>query len=486
MSPMRDSERTPLLQNGNHSHQYGGEETVEFSSDDPGNPQQWSLSVKYLQTLQVFLVGFVCPMASSILSPALDDIASTFNASKQAVLAGQTVFVAMLGIGPLFLAPMSETFGRRPIFLICLTLFTLVQIPTALAPNLATFLVFRTFSGFFGSVGVANGGGSIADMFPTHKRAPVLGVYLTAPLLAPTIGPFIASLLLSKVGWEWVFWFMAIVAGLLVIFFYFFCYETNAAVILQQRKTQLEKENPDVTYTIKGANDASVAQKIAKNSTKAVRILISQPVVLTMSTYQALTFATMYSLYSQFTTIFSSAPYNFSTIQVGLTYLGPAIGFMITAIFIVAYIDPLYNYLAKRNNTDGMPEYRLPLANLGAVLLPISIFWFGWAIDKKLDWPIPWAATIPFGASQVSIFNAVQQYYVDAYTANAASAIAAGAFLRSLVGAIVPLFVGNLMSDVGYGWGMSVFGFLSLLLMPAPLLFQRYGKTLREKFPFEG
>lgn len=33
---------------------------------------------------------------------------------------------------------------------------------------------------------------------------------------------------------------------------------------------------------------------------------------------------------------------------------------------------------------------------------------------------------------------------------------------------------------------MSVFGFLSLLLMPAPILFQKYGKTLREKFPFEG
>nr|POE52003.1 efflux pump vrtl [Quercus suber] len=222
-----------------------------------------------------------------------------------------------------------------------------------------------------------------------------------------------------------------------------------------------------------------------QNSTKAVHILATQPVVLTMSTYQALIFATMYSLYSQFTSIFSSAPYHFTTIQIGLTYLGPAIGFIITAGFIVAYIDPLYNYLAKRQNTDGRPEYRLPLANIGAVMLPISLFWFGWSVDKNMYWSIPLAATIPFGASQVSIFNAVQQYYVDAYTANAASAIAAGAFLRSVVGAIVPLFVGGLMDDVGYGWGMSVFGFLSLVLMPAPLLFQHYGKKLREKFPVE-
>ena len=40
--------------------------------------------------------------------------------------------------------------------------------------------------------------------------------------------------------------------------------------------------------------------------------------------------------------------------------------------------------------------------------------------------------------------------------------------------------------EIGYGWGMSVFGCISLLLMPAPLLFQKYGKALREKFPFKG
>lgn len=39
---------------------------------------------------------------------------------------------------------------------------------------------------------------------------------------------------------------------------------------------------------------------------------------------------------------------------------------------------------------------------------------------------------------------------------------------------------------IGYGWGMSVFGFISVALMPAPLLFQRYGKALREKYPFKG
>lgn len=81
-----------------------------------------------------------------------------------------------------------------------------------------------------------------------------------------------------------------------------------------------------------------------------------------------------------------------------------------------------------------------------------------------------------------SIFNCTQNYYIDAFENLAASALAAGAFLRSIVGGVVPLFVPKLFDTVGYGWGMSVFAILATLLMPAPLLFFRYGSRLRERF----
>ena len=108
------------------------------------------------------------------------------------------------------------------------------------------------------------------------------------------------------------------------------------------------------------------------------------------------------------------------------------------------YIDSIYNYFSRKNNDDGQPEYRLPLANIGAGLLPISLFWFGWTTDYGKPWPIPLLATVFFGASQVSVFNPVQTYYIDAYGSSAASALAAGAFLRSIIGGIVPLFVSDL------------------------------------------
>ena len=95
---------------------------------------------------------------------------------------------------------------------------------------------------------------------------------------------------------------------------------------------------------------------------------------------------------------------------------------------------------------------------------------------------MPPAATPLFGLAQVSIFNTVQNYYIDAFSQYAASAIAAGAMFRSIVGGVVPLFAPALFDELGYGWGWTVFALIALALAPSPALFMRYGRHLREKF----
>ena len=77
------------------------------------------------------------------------------------------------------------------------------------------------------------------------------------------------------------------------------------------------------------------------------------------------------------------------------------------------------------------------------------------------------------------------RYYIDSFEASAASALAAGAFLRSVMGGLVPLFVGGLFDKIGDAWGWAVFGFLSVILMPAPMVFYWTGRRLREKYPLK-
>ncbi|KXS94027.1 hypothetical protein AC578_1699 [Pseudocercospora eumusae] len=488
MSPSRQDETQPLLQQ-NHSprQQDDQEQKVEFGEKDAEDPQQWTTFWKYAVVAQVSAIAFFLPMASSIYAPASDIIAAEFGTSSMVLLLHQTGYVCMLGIGPLFHAPMSETFGRRIVYLINLCVFTLLQIPVALSPNVESFILLRTLSGFFGSVGVGNGGGSISDMLGLHERAKALGFYMIFPLLAPTIGPFISGLMVDRVDWRWLSWLNMLLAAFTTILCYFFLYETRAVTILQQRQKRLERKHPETKFFVEGASHDSFVSKVGKNSTRAVKILFTQPIVLIMSIYQALVFSTMYSLYAKYSTIWEEPPYEFTKTQVGLAYLAPAVGFIVTGFLVVLLVDRLYNYITRLNDDEeGRPEYRLPLATLGSVSLPISLFWFGWTIEKDFSWPIPLIAMVLFGVAQVSIFNPVQTYYIDAYTSNAASAVAAGAFLRSIVGGIVPLFVGPMFDKLGYGLGLSVFGILAVILMPAPVLFYYIGQRLREKFPFKG
>ena len=87
-----------------------------------------------------------------MFTPGIAQIAEDLGTSTDIIVGATTGFVVLLGIGPLILAPLSETFGRRKLYLICFSIFALLQIPTALSPNAQSLIVVRTFSGFFGSM----------------------------------------------------------------------------------------------------------------------------------------------------------------------------------------------------------------------------------------------------------------------------------------------------------------------------------------------
>lgn len=387
-----------------------------------------------------------------------------------------------LGIGPLFLAPLSETFGRKSLYLICFGLFTLVQIPTALAKSVPVLVSMRVLAGLTGSVSIANGGGTISDMYGPRERAGIFGWYLLGPLFGPTLGPLIGGVILQNLEWPWLFWVLLIISGIVTTSAFFFLQESYVPVLLAQRKEQLEKAE-DGDFYFEGEDNRPLKTKLRQSITRPLRILFTQPIVLTMASYQALIFATTYSLYTQFESIYKSL-YNFSTVQIGLVYLFPGIGFLVAVWFLVPQIDKVYNQLSEKHG-DPKPEYRLPIANIGAVIIPISLFAFAWLVELKVHWFWTLLPTFFYGIGQVAIFNCVQNYYIDSFEQYAASAIAAGAFFRSLIGGLVPLMTGTLLDAVGVGWGMSVFAFVSVALAPSPLLFYRYGEYLRKKFEIE-
>ena len=298
-------------------------------------------------------------------------------------------------------------------------------------------------------------------------------------------GPLFGGLIVDNLEWRWIYWVLAIVCIVNTLVGFKFLQETYPPTILRQRKQRLEEESDKSgehqKYRLPNEDDRPIYRKIFSSLKRPLAIFI-QPIVLTMSLYQALIFGTTYSIYTNMQAIYSSSPYHFTTAQVGLLFLFPGGGFLVAVIFIVPRIDTVYNYLAKRNNGKALPEYRLPLANIGAILIPISLLAFAWTIAYRLHWAATIVPTFFYGIGQVCILNTVQNYYIDSFEKYAASAIAAGAVFRSILGGIVPLVAPPLFEKLGYGWGISLFAFISLLLAPSPILFYRYGAVLRKRY----
>lgn len=297
------------------------------------------------------------------------------------------------------------------------------------------------------------------------------------------MGPLFGGLIVENLGWRWVFWVLAIICSINTALGFLFLKESYAPVLLEARKLARERYDGG-KYRIANQDDRPFWTKLLSSMQRPLRILFTQPIVFTMAIYQAIIFGTCYSLYTNFQAIFGDG-YGFSTTKVGLMYLGPGVGFMIAVLFIVPKIDTVYNKLSARNKNTPKPEYRLPLANIGAILVPTSLFWFAWTVEYHVHWFPTIFSTVFFGLGQITVMNCVQNYYIDSFSQYAASAIAAGAVFRSFIGGIVPLFAPVLFDAVGYGWGISVFGFLSLVLTPSPLLFYYFGERLRVRFAIE-
>jgi hypothetical protein len=156
---------------------------VTFDSDsggaDPQHPHDWTMPYRIWAIFSVSYSTWVVVLYSTSYTSTLSGLMAEFGEpSKTIVTLGVTTYMLGLASGALIVAPMSELFGRRPVYLLCLSVSTLLIIPCALATSLAEIFVVRFFGGLFGAVMTCNGAGTIADISTEDDRA----FYSTYPL----------------------------------------------------------------------------------------------------------------------------------------------------------------------------------------------------------------------------------------------------------------------------------------------------------------
>jgi hypothetical protein len=154
--------------------------------DDPENPKNWPLKRKWIATFVVSSFTFISPVASAMVAPALPQMAKDLGVhsevESQMML---SIFLLAYAVGPLFLGPLSELYGRVPVLQLANLVFLVFNLVCGFAQNGAQMLVFRFLAGIGGSAPLAIGGGILADCFHPEQRGKAIAIYSLAPLIGP-------------------------------------------------------------------------------------------------------------------------------------------------------------------------------------------------------------------------------------------------------------------------------------------------------------
>ena len=109
-----------------------------------------------------------------------------FDVSSDAIVTlGVTTYLLGLAVGSLILAPISETYGRKPVYAIAMIIFCILIIPCAKATSMAEIIVVRFFGAIAGSSMIANAPGTVGDIVSDEYRALAFSIWSIGPLNGP-------------------------------------------------------------------------------------------------------------------------------------------------------------------------------------------------------------------------------------------------------------------------------------------------------------
>ncbi|KAK5741322.1 MFS siderochrome iron transporter 1 [Elasticomyces elasticus] len=453
---------------------------VTWIDHDPRNPMLYGKVKKWSLTMLVAIATLAVAFVSSAYSGGAEEVIREFGCSQEVYTLGLTFFVLGFAIGPLLWAPLSELFGRQVLYVTTYGALTAFNAGAAGSQNIGTLIVLRFLAGAFGSSPLTNAGGVIADMFAAKQRGLAMALFAAAPFMGPVLGPIVGGFVGQTIGWRWVEGVMAIFTGVLWILGAIFIPETYPPVILRKRAAKLSKMTGKV-YRSQGDVDQgpTTFSHVFKTSLSRPWILLfREPIVFLLSIYMAIIYGTLYMLFGAFPVVYQDGR-GWSPGIGGLAFLGVAVG-MIIAVAYSVWDNKRYSRISDEYKGFAPPEARLPITMIGGIAIPIGLIWFAWTNSPSIHWMASIAAGVPFGFGMVMVFLGIMNYLIDAYTIFAASVLAANSVLRSIFGAVFPLFTQQMYANLGIHWASMVPAFLALACVPLPFLFYKYGPRIRK------
>jgi MFS family permease len=482
------TENSPLLQSlQERDNATTDDDVVEFLPGDPEDPRNWSPWRKWLMVAAIMPIDLSVSWGASGFSPAASDFAKDLGVSNHIATLGLSMYVLGLAFGPMSLAPLSEYYGRRPVYVYSYAIFLLLLLGSSCTNSLALFLVLRTFSGYFSSVTISNFGGTIADLFHHHDTGPAMSLFLWAATGGSPTGFILFSFIAKGRSWHSVLrimFFICLTFWIILVIALYTLGETRHSVLLLRRAKRLREstgnENVEVPEEMK---QRGVKELFGTALLRPFRFLGTEAIVQSAALYNGYLYGLSFLFNGAFHIIFGPAGYGFDVIGVGLSFLGIVVGICL-GLFTNIYQERYYQRRISGAEGHDVPEARIHFAKVASIVLPISLLIFSFTASPDIHCIIPILATTLWGWSFYTLILMTLTYTEDAYKTFSASALAGIGFVRNVAGAGFPLVGRKLFLGVGTRNATLVLVGMAVAMAPVPFVLTRYGKELRRRSPW--
>ncbi|PWF48663.1 multidrug effflux MFS transporter [Massilia glaciei] len=167
-------------------------------------------------TVILACVGMVGALAIDTYLPSLPTIGREFAVGPLAVQQTLSVFLFTFAFMMLFYGTLSDSFGRRPVLLAALAVFTLASLGAAMAPSFGSLLACRALQGLAAGAGSVIGQAIVQDRFSGAQAQRMMSHIMIVFGLAPAIAPVFGGWLFVALGWRAVFYFLALFGAAMV------------------------------------------------------------------------------------------------------------------------------------------------------------------------------------------------------------------------------------------------------------------------------
>ena len=483
------------------------------ASPQPQPPPQeiyttFSQREKYGITFILGITTITSPLTGTIYFPLLPLLQTHFHTSAQAINLTITIYVVFQALSPLFFATLSDTFGRRPIFLVTLLIFLFANLGLALVQDsYVALLVLRALQSFGASAAFAVSYGVVADVCVPSDRGNMVGPISAAQSLGLCIGPVVGGWVAWKSGgYGWVFWVLVIVGGVLIALVGGFLPETAKNVVgngsLGAAKWWMRPWCNGTMHSVrrlrrkwglkeKGSVDASGGRNADEpcagkkrfrffDFLACLRIIFWKDSALILCMHGWF-YLVDYSIQTAIPSMYQDV-YHFNELLVGLSYLPRGAGVITGGYINGKMMDRKYRITAKeightvdRVAGDDLDHFPIEKARsrdswhlFGT--LSVVLVGYGWAIDKHAHVSIPLILQYVQGFLTTSLYTTFITLLVDVFPESPSTAAATASVMRCSFAASGIAALQPLLNVLGVGWYFTALALVSSILGSVLLL----------------